>query len=275
MDTSKLDNFVRIVQDESHNLKIVKLLRASDNLREYRRNIQHKETVFESAVVEFCCMYGDNANKALGLYRDKLICGYKRQQARSNQHSLSSLPESERNHINLFYRIFLSVILKAIKCLDNILSMDSSQELHQSKQKVYSINDDDLHNEQDEISEAKSIHYTTTFSNKELKRVYNYLVDNGHLEQDNLLSDFIYFFTGRGKKVNNGLKWKSDKVRLAYFIDTIIVKGGSKEKKFWKKAEIIFGEVGLANKYSQTAKNNNNSQNEKLANGIKRLLKIE
>lgn len=273
MDTSKLDNFVRIVQDESHNLKIVKLLRASDNLREYRRNIQHKETVFESAVVEFCCMYGDNANKALGLYRDKLICGYKRQQARSNQHSLSSLPESERNHINLFYRIFLSVILKAIKCLDNILSMDSSQELHQSKQKVYSINDDDLQKKKTEKIKLPYPHYGNKYTDEQLKYILKTLIERGYIACDTNESDFIYFFSGRGEVPKSGLQWNEGvaHVHLCAFLKKFF----AEDKRIWNKAESIFNMNNLGRIYSRDIFNSTGEESEsffeKLEKSIKNL----
>ena len=78
------------------------------------------------------------------------------------------------------------------------------------------------------------------------------MIENGHLEADNLLPDFLYYFTGKGKKANHRLRWSTKyraKVDLAFFLVAIV--GGDRSAECWNKAKTIFGVTGLAQSYNQ------------------------
>lgn len=258
MDTSRIDDFIHVMQNPSTPIIVRGKIRRGENFHEFNKSIICKEREFEKCIIELCLVYGDNVNKALSIYRDKLISVRSRYKV-----FIKNAKNDEPKFVRSFYMLMWDIAQMAIKYIDKIINKEENvvnTPTYAKKQKMQNTSD---------------VYYATNYTNKQLRRVYKYLIDNGHLEADNLLSDFIYFFTGRGKKVNDCLKWKSSKVGLAYFIDAIIVKGGTKDKQFWKKAETIFRESNLANKYSQSVKNKDNSQNEKIANDIKRLLKIK
>ena len=128
----------------------------------------------------------------------------------------------------------------AIKYIDKIINKEENvvnTPTYAKKQKMQNTSD---------------VYYATTHTNKKLRRVYKYLIENGHLEKDNLLSDFLYYFTGKGEKVNNILKWSTKyraKVDLAFFLVAIV--GGDRSAECWNKAKTIFGVTGLAQSYNQ------------------------
>jgi hypothetical protein len=74
-------------------------------------------------------------------------------------------------------------------------------------------------------------------------------------------------------EIVDGLDKDAKKVRLAYFINTIIKGGRDQDKSYWKKAEIIFAVKGLANSYSMSNSNNDNTSNEQFVDDIEKLLK--
>lgn len=278
MDTSKLDNFVDIVECRFHHIRVKKLIKQG-GIQECIKNIRQTERLFEKGVVELCLKYGDKTDKVLGIYRDRLICGFKTTQRIINRQDLfSSCTEKELWSIRLYYAVLTDQSLKAIKYISKILKIDYRQDLQDKKKITSSINDANLQNttntDTKEITANKvaNVHYMTTFSDKKLKKVYDYLIENGHLEKDTLLSDFIYFFTGRGKKVNNGLRWSSktgEKVNLAFFLQAII--GDDPKAKVWKKAEDIFGKKGLAQSYSEAPETSLHAR--KISRDIQRLIK--
>ena len=281
MDIQRIADYMDAVDIKHCGTNILSCLRKKQWLQEYGEMVRAKRKDFDACILEWCMEYGANATRSLVVYKEELEKnqkGYRHEKKlfasliNSNGELLKPLltspfdevpvqiemPNDKDNAtIKNFFNAMLLELGDAIRYIDKMMD-------------IYSHNTTDTNDDA-----TANVHYTTTFSNKELKRVYKYLIGNGHLDADNLLSDFIHFFTGRGKKVNDCLKWKSSKVGLAYFIDAIIVKGGTKDKQFWKKAETIFRESNLANKYSQSVKNKDNSQNEKIANDIKRLLKIK
>lgn len=271
MDTSKLDNFVDMI-DTTHSKPNVLWLIKHVGSNEYRKDIRQKEMAFEKGVIEFYLEYGDNTDRVLRIYYDKLILGYKTlYKARKRLPLIYLATESERQQ-SYFYTLLIDNSLKAIKYISKILNIDYRQDLQDKKKIAIFANDDDLQNIKYEPLNTNSVHYTTNLSDKKLKIVYEYLIENEHLEKDTLLSDFIYFFTGRGKKVNNGLRWsskKGEKVNLAFFLQAII--GDDPKAKVWKKAEDIFGKKGLAQSYSEAPETSLHAR--KISRDVQRLVK--
>ena len=254
MTTDALTAFIdALYGSRTHRQTVLDMCHGKYLFRDWAKELTRKRISFQSHVLN-CCMH--NAKDTLtgltiihGKF-ERSLYGYSRSTRFAQQYTLRDNKKEfleQRYHENRRNEIAL-----AKNFIDEIMQ-------------VYGV--------QSEKADS-SIHYKMNLSDTKLEKIYNYLVENNHIERENLLPDFIYFFTGRGKNVNDGLKWKSDKVRLAYFIDTIIEECGSKEKKFWKKAEIIFGERGLGNKYNQALKKNiDNSQNEKITTDVRKLIK--
>lgn len=260
MDIQRIADYMDAVDIKHCGTNIFSCLRKEQWLQEYCEMVRAKRKDFDACILEWCLAHGVDAARSLVVYKEKLEWYQKCYDDEFNRFVCSS-KNFEENEIIIFFKFMREETLKSMLFIDKIINEYG---------KIDMPNTDDKTDKK-----ITNVYYATNHTNKKLRRVYNYLIDNGHLDADTPLSDFLYFFTGRSKKVNDCLKWKSSKVGLAYFIDAIIVKGGTKDKQFWKKAETIFRESNLANKYSQSVKNKDNSQNEKIANDIQRLLKIK
>lgn len=99
-------------------------------------------------------------------------------------------------------------------------------------------------------------HYNLDYNEEQFKSVYTFLIDGKYLESTTALNDFIYYFSGKGDKPKNGLKWIDKKVNLALFIDKLC----NKDNRKWVKAKEIFGMDGLRQSNSNTTyrKDDNN-----------------
>lgn len=289
MNIQPILDYLDVVATSNCSANMLLCIKNEQGLQEYSDMVRSKRKDFESCILEWCMQHGANAALSLTIHKEKLE-GYKKNYEHQKKMFISLINrmgetlepfltspfladdspapiciekpnDKENKRIKNYFGFILFEVGDSIRFIDKMIDAYGKIEIPDTADKT--------------DKKITNVYYATNHTNKKLRRVYNYLIDNGHLETDNLLSDFIYFFTGRGKKVNDCLKWKSSKVGLAYFIDAIIVKGGTKDKQFWKKAETIFRESNLANKYSQSVKNKDNSQNEKIANNIQRLLKIK
>lgn len=205
-----------------------------------------------------CSMtYDSNVFLNLTIYKEKLTWYQKGYDVEFDRFVCSSKNLGE-NEIIIFFKFMRNELFESIRFIDKIINEYG---------KIDMPNTCNMTADKD-----TNVHYTTTFSDKKLKKVYDYLIENGHLEKDTLLSDFIYFFTGRGKKVNNGLRWsskKGEKVNLAFFLQAII--GDDPKAKVWKKAEDIFGKKGLAQSYSEAPETSLHAR--KISRDIQRLIK--
>lgn len=81
-------------------------------------------------------------------------------------------------------------------------------------------------------------YYHTQFSDEKLTRVYDYLMEQGYLQADNTLQEFVYYFSGRGEKPTKKLTWCGEfpMVKLSHFLHVIAGCDGEK----WKKAKMVF-----------------------------------
>lgn len=281
MDTARIDEFVEYVQNFS-DLEM-KLIKEQAGACSIDVELETKYQAFVKCTNEICVEYGENITVVLLLVRDKIkgcrtkikkrldyILQYDGEKAaiyykvRSCLRHLYKICLRASGHLKKildFYCVKKGVLNNAEKdkmttkhCLSTCVSVTSSVV----------------------VKETNDVYYTTSFSDKALQKVFDYLIKRGCLHPETLLSDFIYYFTGRGEKVNNGLKWDSEiggKVKLAYFINTIIKGGRDQDKSYWKKAEIIFGVRALGNSYSRSSSNKDNSSNEQLQEDIEKLLK--
>lgn len=261
MDITKIDEFVRYFQEFcSVEQSIIK-----KHPIQIRLNDKHK--AFEQCINELCVEHGENITILLLVYRDKLKNSLTALNIRLDYYiRYDGEKTTEYNSILKSLRMYCLICSKAVQYLNKLLELYDSQM-------------ESVHNNTSNsniTTQANNVYYTTAFSDKIVKNVFDYLINKEFLQPQTLLSDFIYFFTGRGAKKHDCLKWtskKGGKVKLAYFINTIIKGGRDQDKSYWKKAEIIFGVKGLANSYSMSYSNNDNTSNEQFVEDIEKLLK--
>lgn len=245
MDTSRIDDFISIMYTVSFDKKVLDIIKTGGNLHEYQKGIYQKRKDFESCVIDLCLKYGDNTDKALLIYRNRLVDCQELQENRRERPKMyaqmyEEYTDKELASLDVFFSFIIKLISKEIMFIDKITNKEENvvnTPTYAKKQKMQNTSD---------------VYYATNHTNKKLRRVYNYLIDNGHLEKDNLLSDFLYYFTGKGEKVNNILKWSTKyraKVDLAFFLVAIV--GGDRSAECWNKAKTIFGVTGLAQSYNQ------------------------
>ena len=252
--------------------------------------VRSKYDAFKTCILQWCMTNGANTAQALIVYQEEI----ERQQKEYRRHKemfksmleargiqlkpLVSSPFEEQALIDVTisdndYKVFSDIknynnamllhLSDAIRFIDKMINVYCPSA-------VTSVTRGAV------VHEPDDVYYTTSFSDKTLKKVFDYLIKRGCLHPETLLSDFIYYFTGRGEKAKDGLKWEgkdAKKVRLAYFINTIIKGGRDQDKSYWKKAEIIFAVKGLANSYSMSNSNNDNTSNEQFVEDIEKLLK--
>ena len=271
MDTARIDEFVSFLRDfDRVEQSIIRKHPISARLND-------KYKAFEHCIYELCVEHGESITILLLVYRDKLNNSLTALNIRLDFY-LRFDGEKTTEYFNVlrFLRMSYKICSQAIGCINKILVLYGKKECNDTMviEHCPPVGTQNLNNEITTIID--DVHYTTSFSDKTLKKVFDYLINRGCLHHETLLSDFIYFFTGRGAKNNDCLKWtskKGGKVKLAYFINTIIKGGRDQDKSYWKKAEIIFGVKGLANSYSMSYSNNDNTSNEQFVEDIEKLLK--
>ncbi len=282
MDTSRIDEFVRYIDDFQR--VEVAIINKRTEARSAYIELHEKYNAFEKCIYELCVDKGNNITILLLVYRDKLNDSLSKTRWKLN-HYLQNDGEKTPIYIKVrgFVKLSHELCFKAIKCLDRLLhyhgmkkecTHDNTENNTMTSKHCPTVGTPSLNN--DTTTKTNDVYYTTSFSDKTLEKVYDYLIKRGCLHPETLLSDFIYYFTGRGEKAKDGLKWKgkdAKKVRLAYFINTIIKGGRDQDKSYWKKAEIIFAVKGLANSYSMSNSNNDNTSNEQFVDDIEKLLK--
>ena len=269
MDTSRIDDFISIMYTVSFDKKVLDIIKTGGNLHEYKKGIYQKRKDFESCVIDLCLKYGDNTDKALLIYRNRLVDCRELQENRRERPKMyaqmyEEYTDKELASLDVFFSFIIKLISKEIMFIDKITNKEEME--------VESYTSAKRQEKQKELSNTNRVHYTINISDEKLEKVYNYLVKNNLLSKDNLLSDFIYYFTGKGNAIYNQLKWSGKNVELAYFINTIITKDNRIDKDFWKKAKSIFGIGKLSGSYNQTQYNIDNSANEQIASDIKELI---
>lgn len=283
MDIQRITDYMDAVDIKHCGTNILFCTRKEHGLQEHYEMVRAKRKDFDACILEWCMAHGANAARSLVVYKEdleKYLKGYRFEKKlfvsliNSNGEQLKPLltspfdevpvqikmPNDKDNAtIKNFFNAMLLELGDAIRYIDKMMD-------------IYGQNTTNTDTKEITANKVANVHYMTTFSDKKLKKVYDYLIDNGHLEADNLLSDFIYFFTGRGKKVNNGLRWssnKGEKVNLAFFLQAII--GDDPKAKVWKKAEDIFGKKGLAQSYSEAPETSLHAR--KISRDVQRLIK--
>lgn len=281
MDTSRIDEFIEYVQNFS--VLEMKLIKEQTGVCSIDVELETKYQAFVKCTNKLCVEYGENIIVVLFVFRDK-IKGCRTMIKKRLDYML----QYDGEKASIYYKVrsclrhLDKICLRASGHLKKMLDLYGVKKgvlTNAEKDKLTTKHCQSTYvpvTSGDGVKEANDVYYTTSFSDKTLQKVFDYLIKRGCLHTETLLSDFIYYFTGRGEKVNNGLKWDSEiggKVKLAYFINTIIMGGRDQDKSYWKKAEIIFGVRALGNSYSRSSSNKDNSSNEQLQEDIKKLLK--
>lgn len=93
---------------------------------------------------------------------------------------------------------------------------------------------------------SEPIHFCSTVSVSELKKVYRNLIDYKYLSDKNTLEQWLYFCTGKGEKHERPLLWNKGLNALALFIDRLLDSSNNNQK--WGKAHTIF-RIKNQNKY--------------------------
>ena len=239
-------------------------VRKEQGLQEFSGVVHSKRKDFESCILEWCMQHGANAALSLTIYKEKLveyqkIYSHQKEMFGSLINSMGETLEpfltspftredspiciekpndKENKRIKNYFRFILLELYDSIRFIDKMIDAYGKIDIPDATDKT--------------DKKITNVYYTTNHTNKKLRRVYKYLVENGHLAEENPLPDFLYYFTGKGKKTNNSLKWSSKrgaKVDLAFFLITIT--GGERKLECWKKAKTIFGVTGLAQSYNQ------------------------
>ena len=94
--------------------------------------------------------------------------------------------DKELASLDVFFSFIIKLISKEIMFIDKITNKEENvvnTPTYAKKQKMQNTSD---------------VYYATNQTNKKLRRVYKYLIENGHLEADTPLPDFLYYFTGKG-----------------------------------------------------------------------------
>lgn len=106
-----------------------------------------------------------------------------------------------------------------------------------------------------------------------LIKVCEKLIERGYLDKSTSINDFVYFFSGRGNIPKQNLKWITNNVDLAFFVDSYCTKFKNGIPEKWKKAEIIFRRKGLRQALSNSLNSTNESLNQKRYDTFNEILK--
>ena len=85
---------------------------------------------------------------------------------------------------------------------------------------------------------SEPVHFCSTASVSELKKVYRNLIDYKYLSDKTTLEQWLYFCTGKGEKHEQPLLWNKGLNALALFIDKLLDSSNNNQK--WGKASTIF-----------------------------------
>lgn len=106
-----------------------------------------------------------------------------------------------------------------------------------------------------------------------LIKLCNKLIENGYLDKNTSIDDFVYFFSGRGKAPKKNLEWIPNNVELAFFLDSYCTKFKHDIPEKWKKAQIIFGRKGLRQALTNSLNSTKESLNQKRYDTFNEILK--
>lgn len=89
-------------------------------------------------------------------------------------------------------------------------------------------------------------HYIDIYTIEQLNTIFDYLIENKHLDPKTKREDFIYYFSGKGEIPLMPLRWIGTKINAAFFIDRFF----DDDTKKWKKSQVVFGFTRLNNSLS-------------------------
>lgn len=248
MDTRNFFKFIYAIYNGYHR-NINAMCDGKLDIEDWGRVLAYKRKAFEECAFSYYIVSQQFRDK-VGIYYNKFK---------------ESLANYEKSHwfdcdfdINKERKRYFEQKYHIIRRREITLACDFLEKLL-NEPKLISNNDKKVSNE--------LFHYNLNYNEEQFKSIYTFLVDGKYLESTTALNDFIYYFSGKGDKPKNGLKWIDKKVNLAQFIDTLC----NKEKKKWVIAELIFGEDGLRQSNGNTVyRKNDNNHFEDLKNTLKK-----
>lgn len=107
-------------------------------------------------------------------------------------------------------------------------------------------------------------HYIDIYTIEQLNTIFDYLIENKHLDPKAKREDFIYYFSGKGEIPLMPLRWIGTKINAAFFIEAFY----DKDAKKWKKAERVLGFTRLNNSLSCLSYSDRKNPFEELKNKI-------
>lgn len=235
MDTKEFFSFINAIYD-GYNRNVSAMCNETISIEHWAGKLSNKRKAFEACA--FSC-YVENKQ-----FRDKVVIYYNRLKESLINYEKShwfdydfSINEDRRKHFEQKYHVIRRrEITLACEFLDKLLN--GSLDNPNNKELI------------DELS-----HYNLSYNDEQFKLIYDFLIEGKYIDTSITLENFIYYFSGKGEKIQNGLKWKNSKVNLALFLAELC----NDEDKRWEKAKNIFGVDGLAQSYSNTAYRKNAS----------------
>lgn len=208
-----IDSFIDALYGYNiHNRIIDKLCRGELRFSRWAESLKKKRMYFESATLELCAKNGADAAKALCVYNDRFSQSISRYSQSHRFDIQYNLKENRRGFLaQKYHECRLKEITNAKEHLDKL-------------QHTYGV----LY-----YTPRCTDYYDTKLSDEKLEKLYNYFVENGYLSSRNTLSEFTYYFTGRGNTPTTKLYWQKYNTYLSRFLN-IVVKN---DDKMWSKAE--------------------------------------
>ena len=254
MDTSRIDEYIHFI--EAHRSIENDIIREKVETWSVILEIQEKQDSFERAITDLCLKYGDNGAKVLLMYKNKIHrCG--KNISKDIDRMLRYNGEKDKPYfaVRTYKRKLWFSCNKACRLIDEIIRGFNIQPQQQSYSKNFNntVNCTDISNSNSK--DEKLSHFNDTRTDEQLCKMLKELIDLGYIANDTNEFDFIYYFSGRGKRPANRLKWSNADgkgVVLSIFINHFYYS----ESKRWKKAEMIFGKAKLGNAYNQSVNNN-------------------
>lgn len=246
MDTRNFFKFINAIYNGRH--RTIKALCNNDiSVEQWKRIIAYKRKKFEECTFT-CYINSQEFREKVNIFHNKFKC---------------TLEDYEQN-----YRFGIAFDINTDKW------KYFSQKYHTIRKEEITLAckflDELLNNKTTNLTNHKtldeSFHYNLDYNEKQFNYVYDFLINGKFLNTNTTLEDFIYYFSGKGNKAQNGLKWEGSKVNLALFINELC----NTEGKKWEKAQNIFGVSGLSQSCNNTNyRKSDNNPFEKLTAQLK------
>lgn len=107
-------------------------------------------------------------------------------------------------------------------------------------------------------------HFPSIYKNEtDLRKLCNELINQGFLERDTSIDDFVYFFSGKGEVPKRHLEWVGKNTNLSIFLDCYFIKINTDIPSKWKLAQRIFNRKNLRQSLNNTRDTTKETVNDK------------